>query len=69
MTLADYANQFVDNLKPWELSKDPKESKKLQHVCSVAINLFRLLTIYLKPVLPGLRPMQKHFSVSQPCAG
>jgi len=54
MTLADYANQFVDNLKPWELSKDPKESKKLQHVCSVAINLFRLLTIYLKPVLPGL---------------
>jgi len=54
MILADYANQFVDRHKPWELSKDPKESKKLQYVCSVAINLFRLLTIYLKPVLPKL---------------
>jgi methionyl-tRNA synthetase len=54
MTLADYANQFVDNHKPWDLSKDPKQSKKLQHVCSVAINLFRLLTIYLKPVMPKL---------------
>jgi methionyl-tRNA synthetase len=54
MTLADYANQFVDNQKPWELSKDAKNDQKLQHVCSVAINLFRLLTIYLKPVLPKL---------------
>jgi len=54
MTLADYANQFVDNHKPWDLSKDPKQSKQLQHVCSVAINLFRLLTIYLKPVMPKL---------------
>jgi methionyl-tRNA synthetase len=52
MALADAANQFVDEQKPWELSKEPGAEHKLQQVCSVAINLFRLLTIYLKPVLP-----------------
>src|SRR2546422_688282 len=52
MALADAANQFVDEHKPWELSKQPGAEHKLQQVCSVAINLFRLLTIYLKPVLP-----------------
>ena len=52
MALADAANQFVDEQKPWELSKQPGAEHKLQQVCSVAINLFRLLTIYLKPVLP-----------------
>src|SRR5256884_1250079 len=52
MALADAANQFVDEQKPWELSKQLAAEHKLQQVCSVAINLFRLLTIYLKPVLP-----------------
>jgi len=52
MALADAANQLVDEQKPWELSKQPGAEQKLQEVCSVAINLFRLLTIYLKPVLP-----------------
>ena len=52
MALADAANQFVDEQKPWELSKQPGAEQKLQQVCSVAINLFRLLTISLKPVLP-----------------
>jgi methionyl-tRNA synthetase len=54
MTLADYANQFVDNRKPWDLAKDKNQEQQLRHVCSVAINLFRLLTLYLKPVLPKL---------------
>jgi methionyl-tRNA synthetase len=61
MTLADYANQFVDRHKPWELSKDPGSEQKLLHVCSVAINLFRLLTIYLKPVLPELAAKAETF--------
>src|SRR5437016_3036618 len=52
MALADTANQFVDEQKPWEISKQHGAEHKLQQVCSVAINLFRLLTIYLKPVLP-----------------
>jgi methionyl-tRNA synthetase len=54
MTLADLANQFVDEHKPWELSKRPGAERRLHEVCSVAMNLFRLLTVYLKPVLPKL---------------
>jgi methionyl-tRNA synthetase len=54
MALADAANQYVDEQKPWELSKHASSEQKLQQVCSLAINLFRLLTIYLKPVLPKL---------------
>jgi methionyl-tRNA synthetase len=61
MALADHANQFVDQQKPWELSKDPANDQRLQHVCSVAINLFRLLTIYLKPVLPALTAQAEAF--------
>ena len=61
MALADHANQFVDQQKPWELSKDPAHDQRLQHVCSVAINLFRLLTIYLKPVLPALTAQAEVF--------
>jgi len=61
MTLADYANQFVDNRKPWELAKDKNRDKELLHVCSVGINLFRLLTIYLKPVLPELAAKSEKF--------
>ena len=61
MALADHANQFVDQQKPWELSKDPAHDQRLQHVCSVAINLFRLLTIYLKPVLPALTAQAEAF--------
>ena len=54
MRLADLANQYIDELKPWEIAKHEDSAANLQHVCSVAINLFRLLTIYLKPVLPKL---------------
>jgi methionyl-tRNA synthetase len=56
MALADLANQYVDTEKPWELARqaasDPAKATRLQEVCSVSLNLFRLLTIYLKPVLP-----------------
>ena len=54
MALADLANQFVDEQKPWELSKQAGAERRLQEVCSIAMNLFRLLTVYLKPVLPKL---------------
>ncbi|MGD9591372.1 MAG: methionine--tRNA ligase [Candidatus Berkiella sp.] len=52
MALADLANQFVDENKPWELVKNPENKEKVQAVCTQAIELFRLLTIYLKAVLP-----------------
>ncbi len=52
--LADQANPFVENAKPWVLAKDPAEQSRLQDVCTIALNLFRQLTIYLSPVLPKL---------------
>jgi len=54
MALADKANPFVENAKPWELRKDPENAQQLQDVCTVALNLFRQLAIYLAPVLPKL---------------
>ena len=54
MALADSANQFVNDAKPWNIAKDPSKEKELQLVCSIALNQFRLLTLYLKPVLPKL---------------
>ena len=54
MSLADQANPYVENNKPWELRKDPTQSQKLQDVCTVSLNLFRQLVIYLAPVLPRL---------------
>jgi methionyl-tRNA synthetase len=61
MALADLANQFVDEQKPWELSKQPGSEQRLAQVCSVGINLFRVLTVYLKPVLPRLAGEAERF--------
>ncbi len=54
MELADAANPFVEHSKPWELKKDPAREDELRDVCTVALNLFRQLAIYLAPVLPDL---------------
>ncbi|WP_343639313.1 methionine--tRNA ligase [Roseateles sp.] len=54
MLLADRVNEYVDQNKPWELAKLEGKGQVLQDVCSVCIEAFRLLTIYLKPVLPAL---------------
>jgi methionyl-tRNA synthetase len=54
ITLADRANPFVEENKPWELRRDPAQAQRLQDVCSVALNLFRQLVVYLTPVLPRL---------------
>ena len=54
MLLADRVNGFVDQHKPWELAKQPGMDAALHDVCSVCIEAFRLLTTYLKPVLPAL---------------
>lgn len=52
MALADVANQYIDEKKPWALSKDAAKLPDVQAICTVGINLFRILAIYLKPVLP-----------------
>ena len=52
MELADKVNAFVDENKPWEIAKDPGRESDLQGVCSVTLEAFRLLSLYLKPILP-----------------
>ena len=54
MELADAANPFVEHARPWDLKKDPAKVEELRDVCTVALNLFRQLAIYLAPVLPRL---------------
>jgi methionyl-tRNA synthetase len=54
MLLADRVNEYVDRHKPWELARQAGMEAALHDVCSVCIEAFRLLTIYLKPVLPAL---------------
>jgi methionyl-tRNA synthetase len=61
MHLADLANQYVDQRKPWELAKDPAQAAALHVVCSTALALFRDLTLYLKPVLPTLAATVEQF--------
>ena len=52
MTLADKANQYIDAKAPWVLVKDDSKQQEAHDVCSMGINLFRVLMHYLKPVLP-----------------
>ncbi|WP_174237443.1 methionine--tRNA ligase [Sulfuriferula nivalis] len=54
MHLTDKANQYVNDNKPWEIAKQEGQDALLHEICSVSMNLFRLLTLYLKPVLPKL---------------
>jgi methionyl-tRNA synthetase len=68
MRLADLANQFVDERKPWELAKRAGGESELREVCSTALNLFRLLTLYLKPVLPDTAAQAERFLGVPPLA-
>ncbi|WP_372763140.1 methionine--tRNA ligase [Pseudoalteromonas sp.] len=54
MALADKANQFIDTQAPWVLIKDETKQQQAHEVCSLGLNLFRVLITYLKPVLPGM---------------
>lgn len=54
MGLADRANQYVEQTAPWTLRKDPAKADELQAVCTVTLNLFRQIVVYLSPVLPHL---------------
>ena len=61
MLLTDRVNSYVDANKPWELAKQEGADARLQDVCSTCIEAFRLLTIYLKPVLPALATQVEAF--------
>jgi methionyl-tRNA synthetase len=53
MRLADLINQYADQHKPWELARQPDQTERLHQVCSELLNAFRVLTIYLAPILPA----------------
>ena len=61
MSLADKANQYIDDHKPWIIAKEEGRDEELQAVCSMGINCFRLLILYLKPVLPVLATRTETF--------
>ena len=61
MALADEANRYIDEKAPWILAKSPGSDKPLHAVCSMGINLFRVLITYLKPVVPGLADRAEDF--------
>ena len=61
MTLADKANQYIDEQKPWALAKEEGKEQQVQDIYSVGINLFRVLMTYLKPVLPIMAEAAEQF--------
>jgi methionyl-tRNA synthetase len=61
MALADKANQYIDDKKPWLVAKEEGKEQELHDICSMGINLFRLLVSYLSPVLPKLAMDSEEF--------
>jgi methionyl-tRNA synthetase len=61
MALADRANQYIDGHKPWQVAKQKNQEALLQALCTQGINCFRLLVLYLKPVLPALAAESEQF--------
>ena len=68
MALADRVNAYVDQQKPWELARQAGAEAVLHDVCTVCVEAFRLLTIYLKPVLPALAARVEAFLRVPPLA-
>ena len=66
MHLADEANLYVNDQQPWLLAKDPEQRAQLHIVASTALNLFRSLTVLLKPVLPALATQVENFFNAPP---
>lgn len=61
LALADRANQYIDEKKPWSLAKQAGSGQEVHEVCSVGVNLFRVLMTYLKPVLPAMADKSEAF--------
>jgi methionyl-tRNA synthetase len=61
MSLADKVNEYIAVKEPWQLIKDETKQQEVQEICSLGINMFRILMIYLKPVLPVLAQSTEAF--------
>jgi methionyl-tRNA synthetase len=68
MELADKVNGFVDENKPWEIAKDPEREADLQRVCSITLEAFRMMSLYLKPVIPQVATGVEEFFSLPPLA-
>jgi methionyl-tRNA synthetase len=68
MTIADVVNAYIAQHAPWDLAKDRKHDPQLHEVCTVSLNVFRLLTLYLKPVLPQVASEVERFLGIAPLA-
>ncbi|MEJ1298139.1 MAG: methionine--tRNA ligase [Candidatus Sedimenticola sp. (ex Thyasira tokunagai)] len=66
MALADRANQYIDEKKPWVMAKEEGRDQELHEVCSMGINLFRLLIGYLRPILPMTAEKSETFLQVEP---
>ncbi len=66
MALADRANQYIDDKKPWAIAKIDGADKELHEVCSIGLNLFRIIVTYLKPVVPDLAAKSEQFLKLEP---
>ena len=61
MALADLANQYINDVKPWVIAKDEGRTDELQAVCTQGLNLFRMLVTWLAPVVPQLADRSAEF--------
>jgi methionyl-tRNA synthetase len=66
MALADRANRYIDEHKPWILAKEEGKEAEVQAVCSDGLNMFRLLIVYLKPVIPQMAAEAESFLNIEP---
>ena len=66
MSLADRANQYIDEKKPWVMAKQAGRETELHAVCSMGLNLFRLLIGYLRPILPATAALSEAFLRIEP---
>lgn len=67
MDLADRANQYIDEYRPWVIAKQADSDNDLQQICTMGLNLFYILSIYLKPVLPIMTEKTEQFLNIEPC--
>ena len=61
ISIAELANQYIDFHKPWELNKNDDNSEDVKKIASTAINLFRILNLYLEPVIPETSEKIKNY--------
>lgn len=66
MRLADLVNQYIDQHKPWALAKEKGKMDEVQAICSQSINAFRILMVYLKPILPAMAEKAETFLNIEP---